>query len=357
MNINTGIKPAYTRSQVNFQLVGAVNNGGYRLSCNSSGQVDYDYYKVNQVPSTPLWFDIAPALNDYVPTSSAFVPRTIAQVTAGTNTMQQDVYSLNQRALVRDGLQTANSIGSSDYFIALKGYSDNNPLLFDSFEISGSVYDYQFINDFYTTTYLPTYQCGNIYMYTDVNYWRAVYTNIVSGAQIIIPLTSSELLQVPYVHDTYVNDGNEVQIQFSLNERDWVVVKECRFEPKVECKYTPVICDFISKYGVWKRIFFYKASYVSLEMTNQEYQLDVFGNTSQKRAFMTNGNVSIKVNTDWVDEYFNNDLAELMMSENIMLDGLSVRMKTKSTELQKNINNSLINYTLEFDYNQQLIRR
>jgi hypothetical protein len=44
-----------------------------------------------------------------------------------------------------------------------------------------------------------------------------------------------------------------------------------------------------------------------------------------------------------------------MLSEKILIDGKPAKLKTKSTELFKNINTKQINYTLEFEFNYNTI--
>jgi len=355
----------YTRSVTNIGVNPAptVTNSQINISVANSGQIDYTYYKVNPYPTLPQTFNVSPAVNDYVPTSIGFVPTTLANVIAGTNDMQTDVYSLNQIDRYRNGSIVGPMIGTDSFFVAFKGFRDNDAtILNDAF-----VPDNQevFINDLYSAYYDVNKPCGNIYLmlaeYQDIsNPHRVIYTNLKTGVQTILTLAENKLQQVPYVHPDNVDDGNSVKIQYRfvpvVGSPSWVTLNESIFYPKQECKYETVTCDFIGKYGVWKRIFFYKASYLNLEMTNQDYK--VLDNTNtQRRIFNTNGNLSLKVNTDWVDEWFNEDLTELMLSDNIQIDGVPARLKTKSTELHKNINNKTINYTLEFDFNKDLIRK
>jgi len=354
----------YTRSISNIAINPAptTNNGGLDLSVNNSGQVDYEYYKVNPNPSEPLYFNVSPAINDYIPNSQSFAPTTIANVLAGTNTMQTDLYTLNQIDRYRNGVVIGAQIGTEYYWVGLKGYRDNDPTITDNFytPISHEV----FINDFYSAYYDVNKPVGNIYMllgyYQESRAHKVDYKNNRTGVVITIDLAENKLQQIPYVHPDNIQDGNSVTIRYwnspPIGTPSWITLKECIFYPKQECKYTPVTCDFISKFGVWKRLFFYKASYLNLEMTNQTMKISDFG-INQNRTFGTQGSLSIKVNTDWVGEEFNQDLIELMTSENILIDGVPARMKTKSTELHRNINNKTINYTLEFDFNSDIIRK
>lgn len=70
----------------------------------------------------------------------------------------------------------------------------------------------------------------------------------------------------------------------------------------------------------------------------------------QRKVFNTSAKKSIKVNTDWVTEDYNELLKELMVSEKILINNYPAKLNTKSTELFKNINQKMINYSLEFDF-------
>ena len=127
------------------------------------------------------------------------------------------------------------------------------------------------------------------------------------------------------------------------------------FTPICEPKYTPVVIDFINKYGAWQREFFFKASKTNISIESNDYNVmqssasayDVL--QGQKRSFNTNGMETISVNSGYVNEDFSSNIKQLLMSERILVDNKPAICKTKSLELMKNINNHMINYSLEFE--------
>ena len=158
------------------------------------------------------------------------------------------------------------------------------------------------------------------------------------------------------VDTAYMADGCIFQILNGSN----VVQYEATFLPKTECKYEPVCCDFINRYGAWQREFFFKASKNNINVENTEYNLlqsNLINSVleGQRKTFNTNYSETITVNTDWVSEDFSENLRELMTSERILLDNRPVKLNTKSTELFKQINTKMINYTLEFQYASDII--
>lgn len=146
--------------------------------------------------------------------------------------------------------------------------------------------------------------------------------------------------------------GNKVEIL----DAGLGVIKTYFFYPQDECKYTPVIIDFVNKYGAWQREFFFKASNDTLSVENTEYNLlqtDSFNyNTleGQRKVFNANGKKSIKVNTGWVYENWSEVLKQIMLSERILIDNKPAKINTKSTELFKSINTKQINYSLDFEF-------
>jgi hypothetical protein len=137
----------------------------------------------------------------------------------------------------------------------------------------------------------------------------------------------------------------------------------CRinFKQIEECKYQPVVVDFVNKFGAWQRMFLFKASYNSLETTQDEFnylQSDLFDYDvleGQRRQFNTNGKESIKANSGWVAEDFKVQVQELLLSERILVNNKPAKTRTKSVDLVKHTNQSLINYTLEFEFNYDTI--
>ena len=178
-----------------------------------------------------------------------------------------------------------------------------------------------------------------------------------TGTTITQTLPTAGVITTFRVNSVYYDNGNTMQILDASNNILW----EATFKPKIECKYEPVCCDFINRYGAWQREFFFKASKNNINVENTEYNLLQSNLVSysplegQRKVFNTNYSETITVNTDWVTEDFSENLRELMTSERILLDNRPVKLNTKSTELFKQINTKMINYTLEFQYASDII--
>lgn len=203
--------------------------------------------------------------------------------------------------------------------------------------------------------YNPTSDAGKIRVTTGASF-TARYTNL-STAVVTTLAVASSTFDIPRVRTANVNEGNKVEI---LNASS-VVQATWYFYPLEECKYTPVIIDFVNKYGAWQREFFFKASNDTFTVENTEYNLlqtDSFNyNTleGQRKLFNTNGKKSIKVNTGWVAQAWSEVLKQIMLSERILIDNKPAKINTKSTELFKSINTKQINYTLDFEFTYDVI--
>jgi hypothetical protein len=125
--------------------------------------------------------------------------------------------------------------------------------------------------------------------------------------------------------------------------------------PIEECKYTPVLCDFINSYGGWQTLTLYKAQTNTLQAKKESYKLmpeAVNYNTlrGQVKSFNHSATKSIKINTGFVDENYSQLLTDLLLSETILLDRKPVKIKTESLELKNVLKDKLINYELDFEY-------
>jgi hypothetical protein len=76
---------------------------------------------------------------------------------------------------------------------------------------------------------------------------------------------------------------------------------------------------------------------------------------------MTNATTQLVVNTNWVDESYNEIIQQLMLSENVLVidgtDVVSARIVDSAFAEKKRVNEKLIQYTLTLEFNQPLINK
>lgn len=127
-----------------------------------------------------------------------------------------------------------------------------------------------------------------------------------------------------------------------------------------ECKYTPVRCTFINRYGGWQDLVFFKAQTNTIAVKGTDYKLTqdtINYNTSigQFKTFNLNGKQTIKLNTGFVDENYSELITDLLLSETVLLDDKPVTVKTQGSDLKTSLKDRLINYEMEFEYAYNLI--
>ena len=231
-------------------------------------------------------------------------------------------------------------------------------IAFDGYTYYENLYNYDLGNyglDAGNYYYNPTSDPGKIRVTGGASF-TAKYTNLSTATFTSLSI-SNGTFDIPRVR-TIPNElavGNKVEI---LNAAS-AVQATWYFYPLEECKYTPVIIDFVNKYGAWQREFFFKASTDNFNVENTEYNLmqtSQFPTTfysgleGQRKTFNTNAKKSIKVNTGWVAESWKEVLKQIMLSERILIDNKPAKINSKSTELFKHINTKQINYSLDFEF-------
>jgi hypothetical protein len=191
---------------------------------------------------------------------------------------------------------------------------------------------------------------GGVYYTTEPSgTWQAKWTGLESGTTSTVSITNT-VGYVPYIPTAL--KWEKVKLEFLESS---VVQYTYNFIPVCEPKYTPINCDFVNKHGAWQRLVFFKASRNTFDMENTEYNLmsqdtDYSLTQNRRNVFNVNAIESIKCNTGWVPESYQEVIKQLMLSEVVRLDNKPVVLKTKSVQLQKSINDNNINYEIEFQY-------
>jgi hypothetical protein len=149
--------------------------------------------------------------------------------------------------------------------------------------------------------------------------------------------------------------GSQININFTPEVGGQQNFGPIQTYPIEECKYTPVLCDFVNSYGGWQTLTLYKAQTNSVQVKKETYKLSpeaVNYNVlrGQSKSFNFSGAKSIKINTGFVEENYKDLLTELLLSETILLDRKPVKLKTDNLELKTILKDKLINYELDFEY-------
>lgn len=287
---------------------------------------------VNSDNITEVNFDVSPFCEEYI-SHQKFTP-----ITA------EDDAAVGEYARVKLVRKRNGTTQATTYYIAFSGFGyfteDYNPDLGDVMLDEGTYY-YDVDGD-YGAIQIHDNQAGAT--------WDVQYTTLSGIAPAQTITITNEVSTVPYVVSNFVSTGNRVRVR-----KDSIVQKTFDFLPICEPKYTPVVCDFVNRHGAWQRIVFFKASRQKYKTTFDEYNLmsadidyDIYEN--RRQTFNMNAKKSITVNTGFVPESYSDVMRQMLLSKKILLDDVPVKPKTNSIDLQKHINDKLINYELEFEY-------
>lgn len=166
--------------------------------------------------------------------------------------------------------------------------------------------------------------------------------------------SESFLFKVPVRSTLSSDDYQNLILKYNTNVFEKATLKT------EECKYTPVVCTFINRYGGWEFLTFFKQQSNSISVKSTDYKLmpsSVNYNVSlgQSKTFNINGTQTVKLNTGFVNENCSELIIDLLLSETVLLDNKPVIVKTKGSDLKTHLKDRMINYEMEFEYAYNLI--
>jgi hypothetical protein len=138
-----------------------------------------------------------------------------------------------------------------------------------------------------------------------------------------------------------------------------------------ENKYGQQDVLFLNKYGVYDSFLFNGVYKSTFAVTKEKYEQPIFKQTDMAEAwtygvgittpYLTNSVETMTVNTDWISENDVEVVEQMFYSTNIlMLDGsevLSARVMDTAFERKTRVNEKLILYTIQLEYNQPKINK
>jgi hypothetical protein len=184
--------------------------------------------------------------------------------------------------------------------------------------------------------------------------------------------STGQIVRVPYapsqsLFPLTVTDGDDYTIQaFSgssaLGTPLYLSV-DCAF------KYTPVRILWKNRYGQFDYLNFYKAHYTTFATDQRTYQpqlgswdatsLSYNVNQNNTQKYIVNTNEILEVNSDWLQESFNEIYKQLLVSDEIywsydMASNLvkPLAITTNSVRFKTGVNDKLIQYTVSFSIGQ-----
>lgn len=122
----------------------------------------------------------------------------------------------------------------------------------------------------------------------------------------------------------------------------------------------PQLAQFINRYGGLDFIWFFKMRTDSISTESKEYKLlqpamQYDTTIGQNAKYNFNGKQSIRMNTGFVPENYNELIQDLLLSEKVWINSIPAIVKSTGTEFKTQIRNKNINYEIEFEYAFDLI--
>lgn len=122
----------------------------------------------------------------------------------------------------------------------------------------------------------------------------------------------------------------------------------------------PQLVQFVNRYGGLDFIWFFKMRTDSISTESKEYKLlqptmEYDTTIGQNAKYNFNGKQSVKINTGFVNENYNELIQDLMLSEKVWINSIPAIVKSSGTEFKTQIRNKNINYEIEFEYAFDLI--
>ena len=122
----------------------------------------------------------------------------------------------------------------------------------------------------------------------------------------------------------------------------------------------PQLVQFINRYGGLDFIWFFKMRTDSITTEAKEYKLlqpnlNYDTTIGQNAKYNFNGKQSVRINTGFVNENYNELIQDLILSEKVWINSIPAIVKSTGTEFKTQIRNKNINYEIEFEYAFDLI--
>ena len=199
---------------------------------------------------------------------------------------------------------------------------------------------------------------GGLMSYTYFNLDGSNSTGINLGT--LIGIYNYKIPLTNYPESNFLENGCRIRVRVFNASFAVLYEKNVYVNALEECKYTPVECSYINRYGGWEFLTFFKAKSSSITVKGTDYKLtqsSINYNTAigQFKTFNTNGKQTVKLNTGFVDENYSELITDLLLSETVLLDAKPVIVKSQSNDLKTTLKDKNINYEIEFQYAFNLI--
>ena len=160
--------------------------------------------------------------------------------------------------------------------------------------------------------------------------------------------------QITYVTNTGNFNVDQAEISASLK------TTTVNIQSYEKCKYTPIKLTFINKFGAYQEIWMFANSILSMATNEERYKSNILSNGTyntydpQIKLLTKNANQTLKLNSDYYPESYNEVFRQLFLSEKVWIDyegqTLGVNIENKQITYKTSLTDSLINYTIDVSF-------
>ena len=160
--------------------------------------------------------------------------------------------------------------------------------------------------------------------------------------------------QITYITNTGNFDVDQAEISAGIK------TTTVNIDSYEKCKYTPIKLTFINKYGAYQEIWMFANSILSMATNEEKYKSNILTNGTyntydpQIKLLTKNGNQTLKLNSDYYPESYNEVFRQLFLSEKVWIDyegqTLGVNIQNKQITYKTSLTDSLINYTIDVNF-------
>ena len=132
-------------------------------------------------------------------------------------------------------------------------------------------------------------------------------------------------------------------------------------------KYTTVKCIYVNKFGMFQEFYFFLKNVEAFSTQQEKFKRNIFDYSTssynrfnhQSKVFNKNGRTRVTLNTEFIDECYNEVMQDIMLSEYVWIQYNSAwrpcTVVTNSLTFKTSVNDGLIQYTLDVEYANDII--
>ena len=189
---------------------------------------------------------------------------------------------------------------------------------------------------------------------------NTIATNLVwkyQGSTVLsVAITAESKIENQISYITNTGNFNVDQAEISTSAKTQTI----NINSYEKCKYTPLKLTFINKFGAYQEIWMFSNSILSMSTNEERYKSNILTNGTyntydpQIKLLTKNANQTLKLNSDYYPESYNEVFRQLFLSEKVWIDyegqTLGITIESKSFNYKTSLTDGLINYTIDVSF-------